>query len=30
MTAVDHEIVFPCLTDADYAPDIAVGLLSVK
>ena len=30
MLAVNHEIAFPCLTDASFTPGIAVGLLSVK
>lgn len=30
MLATDQEIKFPCLTNADYTPDITVGLLLVK
>ena len=30
MIATDHEIKFPCLTNADYKPNVTVGLLLAK
>lgn len=30
MTAIGHQIVLPCLTNAAYMPNIAVGLLLAK
>ena len=30
MIATDHEIKFPCLTNAEYKPNVTVGLLLAK
>lgn len=30
MTATDREIMFPCLTNAGFTPNVSVGLLLVK